>query len=61
MNPVRVTKAKKKEIHREIRRLLAGLRAGTIDRKKLESGLKKIESAAIRLPDHGHTPTGPKG
>jgi hypothetical protein len=57
MNPVRETKAKKKEVEREIRKLSAALRAGTLDRKKLEAGFKKIQGVVITMPDHDDYPS----
>jgi hypothetical protein len=59
MNPVRETKAKKKQLLAEIRRLSAALRAGTIDRRKLETGFKKLQNVVERMPDHDDWPRGP--
>jgi hypothetical protein len=52
MNLVKETKAKKKRVEAEIRRLLAASRAGTLSKKKLESGLKKVQSVTLTMPDH---------
>jgi hypothetical protein len=59
MNPVRETKTKKKQILTDIRKLSAALRAGTLDRKKLESGLKKMQGVVTSMPDHDDWPRGP--
>jgi hypothetical protein len=59
MNPVRETKAKKKQLLAEIRKLSAALRAGTLDRRKLETGFKKIQGVVLRMPDHDDRPRGP--
>jgi hypothetical protein len=56
MKLVRETKAKKKEVHREIRKLSAALRAGTLDRRKLETGFKKIQGVVLSMPDHDDRP-----
>jgi hypothetical protein len=38
----------------EISRLMAQLRRGTLDRKKLESGLRKLRITLGRIPPHHH-------
>jgi hypothetical protein len=42
----------KEKIEKEIDQLLRKLKAGTIDRIKLESGLKKIRVTVKRMPPH---------
>jgi hypothetical protein len=42
----------KEKIEKEIGELLQKLDAGTIDRNKLESGLKKICVTVMRMPPH---------
>jgi hypothetical protein len=61
MNPVRETKAKKKKLEAEIRKLLAASRDGTLSRKKLESGLSKLKSVTFTMPDHDDQVGGPRG
>lgn len=39
-------------IREEARNLTRGLKAGTLDRKKLVSGLKEIEKRTAKIPDH---------
>ncbi len=58
-DPVKETKAKKKELVGEIRKLSATLRAGKLDRKKLETGFKKMQGVIMSMPDHDDTPHGP--
>jgi len=52
---VRKTKELKKQIEEEIELLLKKLKAGTIDRKALQSGLERVRKTAKRMPifDHG--------
>jgi hypothetical protein len=56
MKPVMETKAKKEKIQVEIRKLLASLRSGTLDRRKLETGLKKMQGVVLTMPDHDDRP-----
>jgi hypothetical protein len=49
---VRQARAGKNTATEQIDKLLRGLKAGTLDRKKLESGLRKIRSRIRLLPDH---------
>ncbi len=58
MKSTRETKAKKNNIQVEIRKLLAALRAGTLDRRKLETGLKKMQGVVLTMPDHDDSPRG---
>jgi hypothetical protein len=44
----------KGKIQKEIDQLLRELKAGTIDRNKLESGLAKIREIVISMPPHKH-------
>jgi plasmid stabilization system protein ParE len=37
---------------REIRALQRELKAGTLDRKKLDSGLKKVQHYVCKIPTH---------
>jgi signal transduction histidine kinase len=39
-------------IAKEIRNLTKELKAGTLDRKKLQSGLKKVDTYRTRIPHH---------
>lgn len=47
---VRKTAELKEKIEKELDQLLHKLDAGTIDRKKLESGLKKVKVAVRNMP-----------
>ena len=58
MKSIRETKAKKSNIQVEIQKLLAALRAGTLDRRKLETGLKKMQGVVRGMPDHDDSPGG---
>jgi hypothetical protein len=49
---VQKTAELKKKIEREVGQLQRRLEAGTIDRKKLESGLGKICRIAMAMPPH---------
>jgi hypothetical protein len=40
----------KKKIDKELSQLMKQLKAGTIDRKKLESGLKKVKMTVREIP-----------
>jgi hypothetical protein len=51
---VEKTKEMKEEIEREINQLIRRLNAGTIDRKKLDSGLRKVRNRVKRMPPHKH-------
>jgi len=51
---VRKTAELKKKIEKELNQLLRKLKAGTIDRNKLVSGLKKVEMAVRKMPPHKH-------
>ena len=44
----------KEKIQKEIDQLLRELKAGTIDRNKLESGLMKIRETVTSMPPHKH-------
>jgi len=47
---VRKTAELKAKIEKELNQLMQKLRAGTIDRNKLESGLKKVQLDVKRMP-----------
>jgi hypothetical protein len=49
---VQKTAELKRKIEKEIAQLQRKLEAGTIDRNKLESGLKKICVTVKRMPPH---------
>jgi hypothetical protein len=51
---VQKTAESKGVIDHEIKLLLGGLAAGTIDRKKLVSGLEKICGIVLAMPPHKH-------
>ena len=42
----------KKAIEKEIAKLAAELKAGTLDRNKLKSGLKQIKGRVDQIPPH---------
>lgn len=42
----------KAKIEKELNQLIKKLKAGTIDRKKLESGLSKVRATARKMPPH---------
>ena len=44
------TKVLKLEIEKELNQLIKKLKAGTIDRKELESGLRKVKKTVQRMP-----------
>jgi hypothetical protein len=44
----------KGKIQKEIDQLVRELKAGTIDRNKLESGLMEIREIVISMPPHKH-------
>jgi hypothetical protein len=44
----------KRKVQKEIDELLRELKAGTIDRNKLESGLTKIRETVTSMPPHKH-------
>jgi hypothetical protein len=47
---VRKTAELKEKIEKELNQLMRQLKAGTIDRKQLESGLKKVKGAVKSMP-----------
>ena len=47
---VKKTAELKKKIEKELNQLMQKLKAGTIDRKELESGLKKVKVAVRSMP-----------
>lgn len=47
---VRKTAELKEKIERELNQLLEKLKAGTIDRNELESGLRKVKAAVGSMP-----------
>jgi hypothetical protein len=47
---VRKTARLKREIERELTQLLKKLEAGTIDRKSLESGLRRVRVSVTKVP-----------
>jgi hypothetical protein len=49
---VRQTRAGKKATTGQIDKLLRGLKAGTLDRRKLEAGLKRLQQRIRFFPDH---------
>jgi hypothetical protein len=49
---VRKTEELKEKIEKELDQLLQKLEAGTIDRNKLESGLRKVQETVKRMPPH---------
>jgi hypothetical protein len=50
---VRKTAELKAKIEKELDQLLAKLEAGTIDAKRLESGLRKVQEKVTKMPPHG--------
>ncbi|HEY4445148.1 MAG TPA: hypothetical protein VGN30_12760 [Steroidobacteraceae bacterium] len=51
---VRKTAELKKKIEKELNQLMQRLKAGTIDRKELESGLRKVKEAVKAMPPFKH-------
>lgn len=51
---VKKTAMLKQVIDKEIDQLIRRLDAGTIDRNKLESGLRKVRKTVLRMPPHKH-------
>ena len=49
---VKKTEELKEKIEKELDQLLQKLEAGTIDRIKLESGLRKVQAIVKRMPPH---------
>jgi hypothetical protein len=49
---VRKTAELKAKIEKELRQLMQKLKAGTIDRNKLESGLRKVQADVKKMPPH---------
>jgi len=49
---VRKTAELKAKIEKELSQLIQKLRAGTIDRNKLESGLRKVQLDVKKMPPH---------
>jgi hypothetical protein len=47
---VRKTAELKAKIEKELNQLIKKLKAGTIDRKKLESGLRKVKTIVQGMP-----------
>ena len=47
---VRQVKADVRKAKREIKKIRHQLKGGTLDRKKLESGLKRLEMAVVHIP-----------
>jgi plasmid stabilization system protein ParE len=47
---VRKTAELKEKIEKELNQLLEKLKAGTIDRKDLESGLERVRATAREIP-----------
>jgi hypothetical protein len=54
LGDVQKTADSKEKVEKEIEHLLQGLKAGTIDRKNLESGLGKICGIVREMPPHKH-------
>jgi hypothetical protein len=50
---VRKTAELKEKIEKELSLLIQKLNAGTIDRKKLDAGLRKARKEVARMPPHG--------
>ena len=49
---IRKTAELKKSIEKELSQLIQKLNAGTIDRKKLDDGLRKVKKRVARMPTH---------
>jgi hypothetical protein len=49
---IRKTAEAKKSIEKELSQLIQKLNAGTIDRKKLDHGLRKARKEVARMPPH---------
>ena len=49
---VKKTEELKEKIEKELDQLLQKLEAGTIDRNKLESGLRKVQMDVKKMPPH---------
>jgi hypothetical protein len=49
---VRKTAELKAKIEKELSQLMQKLKAGTIDRNKLESGLRKVQKEVRKMPPH---------
>lgn len=49
---VRKTTELKAKIEKELNHLIHKLKAGTIDRNKLESGLRKVQVTVKKMPPH---------
>jgi hypothetical protein len=51
---VRKTAELKGKIEKELSQLIQKLNAGTIDRNKLELGLRKLKKKVAEMPPHKH-------
>jgi plasmid stabilization system protein ParE len=51
-NKVRKAKKEIRGATREIRRLMKGSKGGTLDRRELESGLRRMSVHLREIPDH---------
>ena len=49
---VRKTAELKKEVEKELSHLIQKLNAGTIDRKKMDAGLRKARRKVVKMPPH---------